>query len=206
MCSHSKKSQSWIIIMCLVLVFSFSMASCNRGDNLDTEADSSEAEEEPIDPADPTVILEESVQTATEQPATPTKTEAFEATVNVRSLRVREGPGTDTFVIAGLQYGNLITLIGRNGDGTWVKFDQGWVAAEFLLTEGEIYLLPIITGDLDTLFTSTPRPTRTFTPTLTPSYTLTLINTPTATRTPVSSATITSTISVESLPSATPEN
>lgn len=191
--SHTKYSQVWIIVMCCILLFPFSIVSCNRGDNLDTETDSSESQEEPIDPADPTATLEQSTQTATDEPPTPTETTAINATVNVASLRVREGPGTNTQLVAGLRFGNPITLVGRNGDGTWVKFDQGWVAAEFLFTEQEIYLLPIVTGELDTLFTLTPKPTHTFTPTFTPSYTLSLTSTPTGTMTLTPSATIVNT-------------
>ena len=69
--------------------------------------------------------------------------------VTARSLRVRKGPGTDTEVVAGLREGTEVTILGRNGDGTWLQIQvpdvetTGWVAAEFIQTDADLAALPV---------------------------------------------------------------
>jgi hypothetical protein len=87
---------------------------------------------------------------------TPTEIKTVAAFVNVWSLRVRAGAGTDTSMIAGLIYEDRLSLMGRNADGSWVKFSHGWVASEYLVLEGDIRELPILTGELDLLVGSAP--------------------------------------------------
>gem|GEM_PF-1273737 len=156
---------SIIKIMSLVILLACAIpfGGCKRGEETEVSAVRAEATatltftESPPEPT----------ETATALPS-PTQAEMI-ATVNVISLRVREGPGTNTFMIAGLRFGNTITLEGRNGDGSWVKFDQGWVAADFLDVEGEIASLPIITGEVDMLeIAGTTVAISTLTPTPTP--------------------------------------
>jgi hypothetical protein len=78
------------------------------------------------------------------------------AFVNVWSLRVRAGAGIDTSMIAGLIYEDRLSLVGRNAEGSWVKFSHGWVASEYLVLEGDIRELPILTGELDLMAASAP--------------------------------------------------
>ncbi|MBC8507180.1 MAG: SH3 domain-containing protein [Anaerolineales bacterium] len=205
MISRIKFSKLWIILLCCVLLIPISFVGCKRGEEPEVASEASDSQGEADETPASTETLDQPTDTVTKLPPTPTEILKIEATVNVASLRVREGPGTNSRLIAGLRFGNPISLIGRNGDGTWVKFDQGWVAAEFLLTEGEIYILPVVTGELDSLFTSTPKPTKTFTPTRTPTYTLTSTSTSTATRTSAPSATGTPTKIVRQTTTVTTE-
>lgn len=104
----------------------------------------------------------------------------LEATVNTRSLRVRQGPSVETSIVAGLREGTVITVIGRNADGVWLQIQvpdvetTGWVSAEFVSVSGEIAALSITDGsEEDTMVAAVP-------PTATP------VAEPTATAVPVS--------------------
>jgi uncharacterized surface protein with fasciclin (FAS1) repeats/uncharacterized protein YgiM (DUF1202 family) len=74
------------------------------------------------------------------------------ATVNTRSLRVRQGASTETPIVAGLQQGTEITVIGRSTDGAWLQIQipdvqtNGWVSSEFVIVDGEVANLPITDG------------------------------------------------------------
>jgi uncharacterized surface protein with fasciclin (FAS1) repeats/uncharacterized protein YgiM (DUF1202 family) len=104
----------------------------------------------------------------------------LEATVNTRSLRVRQGPSVETSIVAGLREGTAITVIGRNADGVWLQIQvpdvetTGWVSAEFVSVSGEIAALSITDGseEEDTMVAAVP-------PTATP------VVEPTATAVPV---------------------
>jgi len=186
-----------VSVICIVCI-AFVIGGCGRGDEQE-EPEVIVVQEEFTATSQVTETISEPTETATETPLpTPTQVTKVEATVNVASLRVRQGPGTNTYLVAGLRFGNTITLEGRNGEGTWVKFDQGWVAAEFVDPEGEISMLPILSGDIDTMETSTPTATQTLT------LTLTSNPTPTATITPISQDTNTSITDDDPTSTATP--
>ncbi len=190
---------SFIALFCILLA-AFVVGGCRRGDEQESTYENKTFQADVSITSETTGVPAEATETPTESPPTPTEVTGIEATVNVWSLRVRQGPGIDTSMIAGLRYEDPITLVGRNGDGSWVKFNQGWVAAEFLVSEGEIYTLSIVTGEMDMMMTSTPTAMHTLTHTITPTYTLTSTSISTATRTP----TATSTQTFTSTPSATP--
>lgn len=115
-----------------------------------------------------TVIIE-----ATEAPpATDVPTEAPQPTaapqgvtaVATDVLNIRQGPVRTTASLGKLQKGQQVTVVGRNGDGTWLqiqipdKTDLGWVSAEFVTVTGDTNSLPVVTG---TKGSSSPSPTET---------------------------------------------
>jgi TolB protein len=69
--------------------------------------------------------------------------------VNTR-LRVRSGPGTNYPIVARLNNGQSVTLLGRNAGGDWLLIATpgqnspfGWVAAAYLATSADIDALPV---------------------------------------------------------------
>ncbi len=61
------------------------------------------------------------------------------------NLNLRDRPSADAFVVVGVPSGEVLTVNGRNGDGTWVRVTyetatgplEGWVAAQYLtITQG----------------------------------------------------------------------
>jgi uncharacterized surface protein with fasciclin (FAS1) repeats len=91
----------------------------------------------------------------------------LEATVNTRSLRVRQEPNVEAPIVAGLREGTTITVIGRNGDGAWLQIQvtdvetTGWVSAEFVSVPGAIASLPITDGSEEDTMADAPAPTAT---------------------------------------------
>jgi uncharacterized surface protein with fasciclin (FAS1) repeats len=91
----------------------------------------------------------------------------LEATVNTRSLRVRQGPSVDTPIVAGLSEGTAITVLGRSADGVWLQIQipdvetTGWVSAEFVALPGEIATLSITDGSTEDTLAAAPAPTAT---------------------------------------------
>lgn len=154
-----------------VLVSIVFLVACDRGNDVQLMLQS----EDSIVETDAGIALEESatpisISIASAIPtAVPTLAEikSIEAFCNVWSLRVRAGAGTNTSMIAGLRYEDTLTLIGRNADGSWVKFSGGWVAVEFLVVDGDIVGLPILTGESEGMVSSTAKATATLQATLT---------------------------------------
>jgi uncharacterized protein YraI len=67
------------------------------------------------------------------------------ATVNTRSLRVRNQPSETAEVIAGIEEGERFQVLGISSDGLWVELaindapgGSGWVSASFVSVEGPI--------------------------------------------------------------------
>ena len=80
------------------------------------------------------------------QTTTPIPTKSIlSGCVNVSSLRVRSGPGTQYGMVDGLSSGDCLSLDGRNKTSTWVRIlsSDSWVAAEFLELSGRIGTLPV---------------------------------------------------------------
>jgi uncharacterized protein YraI len=64
--------------------------------------------------------------------ATPVEAEAAASNiVTVQSgANLRGGPGTDYAVVGGAAAGDALTVVGQNGDGTWLQLENGaWIAA-----------------------------------------------------------------------------
>ena len=94
-------------------------------------------------------------------PAAPTATKpSSEPTgyVNFDFLNVRTGPGTNYDLVTKLNRSQSMSLVGRNGDGTWARVrlaggQEGWVFTQYLTATVPIASLPVVEGALPT---STP--------------------------------------------------
>lgn len=63
-------------------------------------------------------------------------------------LIVRNGPGTRFAPMAGLRPGQVVTAIGRNADGSWIRIADGWVSAAYVSTQAsDILNLPVASAD-----------------------------------------------------------
>jgi len=77
-------------------------------------------------------------------------------------LNIRQGPDRTTPSLGKLQPNQTVTVVGRNGDGTWLQIQRpdgvgvGWVSAEFVNVTGDVNTLPVATGD-----GAAPQPTET---------------------------------------------
>lgn len=91
-------------------------------------------------------------QAPTEIPQPTEAPKAVTATTN-EVLNIRQGPSRTTTSLGKLQKGTTVTVVGRNGDGTWLqiqipdKSDLGWVSAEFVTVDGDVNTLPVVGGD-----------------------------------------------------------
>ncbi len=70
------------------------------------------------------------------------------ATVNTGAQNVRSGPGANFSIIDRLRRGDVVTLVGRNGDARWVQVVtssgvNGWMSARYLLPNIAIVNLPV---------------------------------------------------------------
>lgn len=116
----------------------------------------------------------------------PTPTSEPVVTIKASTLRVRSGPGTEYEVVARLEEGDIVVVLGKNGSGDWLKIllpdgEEGWVATEFVeITVGVEAVATVETP---------PPPSRSPTPAETPTDTPTPTLTPTPTKTPTTTPT-----------------
>lgn len=76
------------------------------------------------------------------------------AEVNVRSLRVRVGPGMDFGVSGGIGLGDRFPVVASDPNGEWVeveiptiRYGSGWVFAEYVtMSDGEEMAVPKALG------------------------------------------------------------
>ena len=79
---------------------------------------------------------------ATAEPAEPEMV-TLVATVAVNALRVRQAPNEETPIIAGLLKDDVINVVGRTEDGSWLKVEVpdvgtiGWIWAEDVTLNGD---------------------------------------------------------------------
>ena len=83
-----------------------------------------------------------------QQPVIPIEQQAIVGVVTLdpgANLNLRDRPSPDAFVVVGVPSGEVLTILGRNGDGTWVRVTyetstgplEGWVATQYLtITQG----------------------------------------------------------------------
>lgn len=75
----------------------------------------------------------------------------IEACCRPTSLRVRSGPGLSFAVVGGLTAGECLEVNGRDPSNSWVRTAandwpggaEGWLAAEYLSFNGDLYGLPV---------------------------------------------------------------
>ena len=71
------------------------------------------------------------------------------AVVEADPLNVRAGPGVEFAVLGVAAIGDRFTIEGRSADGAWWQVccvsdsQRGWVAADFVRTEGDTERLPV---------------------------------------------------------------
>ena len=86
------------------------------------------------------------------EPAAPQMV-TLEATVAVNALRVRQEANAETPIIAGLLKGDVIPVIGRTEDGSWLEVQVpdvetiGWIWAEDVTLSGDAALLLVSEDD-----------------------------------------------------------
>ena len=72
-------------------------------------------------------------------------------TVATGALNIRQGPGVGYAVVTAVNQGTSLTLLGRNGDSSWVKVrlsngTEGWANAALITTNVSVAGLPILDG------------------------------------------------------------
>lgn len=100
-------------------------------------------------------VVTDSGQLVASAPISPTG--AVTGTVSATTLRVRQGPGTDTTQAGRVTEGGVVTILGRNQDGTWLAIccaadtnARGWVSAQFVtLNQPGLIIsnLPVVGAD-----------------------------------------------------------
>jgi uncharacterized protein YgiM (DUF1202 family) len=91
------------------------------------------------------------------------------------TLRVRAEPNTTAAILGRLRQGTVVTLLARSDDGEWLQIaypdaqGRGWIAAEFITTDGDSDALPA--APATTMATPTLTPTVEATPTPEPTQT-----------------------------------
>ncbi|NJN53662.1 MAG: SH3 domain-containing protein, partial [Anaerolineae bacterium] len=70
------------------------------------------------------------------------------AVINTSALNVRSGPGVGYVRVTTVDYGEVVWLLGRNLDSTWINIAdagniQGWVNARYLTTSSNLTNLPV---------------------------------------------------------------
>ncbi len=82
----------------------------------------------------------------------PTEAPQVVTATTTEVLNIRQGPARTTASLGKLPKGATVTVVGRNGDGTWIqikipdKTDLGWVSAEFVTLNGDVNTLPVTSG------------------------------------------------------------
>ncbi len=110
------------------------------------------------------------------QPVIPIEQQAVLGVVNLNpgaNLNLRDRPSADAFIVRAIPAAELLTINGRNGDGTWVQATyetpdgtklEGWAAAQYLvITRGgqpyDVFTLPNLSGEPDVPPTAAAQPT-----------------------------------------------
>jgi hypothetical protein len=145
-----------VLLLCAVVLFfgvrglpQFSGATVQDP----TEEPTEEVDVLPTETAEiePTEMPQPTVQPTPEPPPTPVPQPVTAAATDV--LNIRQGPDRTTPSLGKLQPQQSVTVIGRNGDGTWLQIvrpdggGNGWVSAEFVTLTGDINTLPVVSGD-----------------------------------------------------------
>lgn len=128
----------------------------------------------PVPPTETPTAEPTAAPTATAEPTVePTATPLPQPQASTTSpINVRGGPGTVYPVIAQLQPGRPVDILGRNADGTWWQVllgngDEGWVAATVVDVTGPVDGVTVA-ANIPAAPTQAPRPTAAPQPTSAP--------------------------------------
>lgn len=108
---------------------------------------------------------------ATVSASTSVAIEASTGTVN-RNANLRAGPGTEHKIVGVAKNGQIVTIIGKNADGSWLQLDDNvWIAA-FLVNQGptteKVQPTPVPTQSTPVDASAVPVATPTTEPTVAP--------------------------------------
>lgn len=148
-----------VLLLCAVVLFFGvrGLPQFNGGGSAGTEpTEEPTVQETEVLPTE-TVVLEptEELQPTEEPTQEPQPTPAPQnvTATSTDVLNIRQGPARTTASLGKLQKGQEVTVVGRNGDSTWLqiqipnKTDLGWVSAEFVTVNGDVNSLPVTSGD-----------------------------------------------------------
>jgi uncharacterized protein YraI len=76
--------------------------------------------------------------------ATKSSTPSAMTALTLANLNLRAGPSTTYTVLRVIPINSTVQLVGRNGDGSWLKIPDGWISSQFVQTSGNIQNLPVI--------------------------------------------------------------
>lgn len=73
------------------------------------------------------------------------------AQINVSGLNLRSGPSINYRSLAKLNVGDIVSVVGRNGDSTWLQVKPannplGWVSASYVNPNGDCSTAPVVTA------------------------------------------------------------
>jgi hypothetical protein len=73
------------------------------------------------------------------------------AAITARVLNVRRGPGTNYPVIGQLQQDDVVEIVGRNADSSWLQIvypsgtiGRGWISARYARVSGSLASIPVV--------------------------------------------------------------
>lgn len=126
--------------LCAIFLLAIFLASCSLAEGLNVP-----------DVATPTFTPTTS-PTPTEEPATPTETPPPTETpspevngvITASSMWVRSGPGSRYVMIGGVRFDDEVTLIGRTADNSWFLSERGWLFGEYIESESDLSVLPVL--------------------------------------------------------------
>jgi uncharacterized protein YgiM (DUF1202 family) len=137
-----------------------------------------EAQQGGATPEATTEAVAEPAQAAAEPTAEATEEQSVDvgpaqATVNTRSLRVRQEPSEDSKQVASIKQGEIFDVLGISSDGSWLQLalpevegGQGWVSTSFLTLQGDITNIQIT--EVGGAVAATPEAGAEITPTVQP--------------------------------------
>lgn len=104
------------------------------------------------DPATVTVsVVEEVTATPTAPVGVTPPPGAPWATITAEVLNVRKGPGTNYPVIGQLQQNDVVEIVGKNADGSWLRIvypsgtiGRGWIFALYAQVRGSPASIPVV--------------------------------------------------------------
>jgi len=140
------KQRKYISILWVLLLAAGMTAACQPSSPAPAEGQ--------INPTSPPPTITRPPATATlantPEPTLTSTPVQLQACVETRSLRVRSGPGTEHTMVGGLKEGDCVTVRSRNKQGTWAQVSfqniSGWVSLEYLIVQGEVGSLAVVTG------------------------------------------------------------
>ena len=97
-------------------------------------------------------VVDGTTVTPTPVPPTSPPPSGAAATIATGSLNVRSGPGLGYNVLGQVHLGQVVTLLGRNSEGTWVKIpifgglSEGWISVAYIQANVAISSLPVVGG------------------------------------------------------------